>query len=172
MKVRRQLESIEPLVLEMTKSLRPEEWQRAPGSKWSIAQVVGHLAISTDIIATRFEERADRTDMARRATPKQQLLRHLALGVGKLPSPRKIPPEARPPENPDPELVTAQFRMAIQRLQAMIEQWPTERQERVFVAHPILGDLNLPEWVRFFYLHCRFAAHKIRVRTRWLRRAS
>ena len=45
---------------------------------------------------------------------------------------------------------------------------PEERREAVFVRHPLLGDLNLVEWVRFHYLHCRHHAREIRDRVRWL----
>jgi hypothetical protein len=38
------------------------------------------------------------------------------------------------------------------------------------VRHPVVGDLSLPEWVRFFYVHNRHHAHQIGVRLRWLKR--
>ena len=110
--------------------------------------------------------------MHRRATPKQRLFRHLALGVGKLPSPRRIPESAEPPESPEPEIVSAQFRMAIERFDRMMERWSRADRQSIFVAHPHLGDLNLPEWVRFFYLHCRYGAQRIEARKRWLRMAN
>jgi hypothetical protein len=31
--------------------------------------------------------------------------------------------------------------------------------------------LNLPEWVRFHYVHCRHHTRQIRERLRWLRKA-
>jgi uncharacterized damage-inducible protein DinB len=73
-------------------------------------------------------------------------------------------------DRPEPELVMAQFRMAIQRLEALCQTLPAEQQQRVFVRHPMLGDLNLPEWVRFFFVHNRHHAQQISVRLRWLER--
>jgi hypothetical protein len=32
----------------------------------------------------------------------------------------------------------------------------------------MLGDLNLPEWVRFHFLHCRHHAGEISDRLKWL----
>jgi hypothetical protein len=55
-------------------------------------------------------------------------------------------------------LVAAQFRVGVERLATMVDTWPEQRQLEVFVRHPIAGDLNLPEWVRFHYVHCRHHA--------------
>ncbi len=168
MKARRQLARLEEIVLDPLDGVTGEEWYRAPKGRWSLAQTLSHLAQGVDLVAGQLEARAGRTDMARRATPGEHLLRHLVLGVGKLPPGR--PPEAtRPPERPDPELVAAQFRMGVERLEALLETWPAERHQRIFVRHPVLGDLNLPEWVRFFYVHSRHHAHQIAVRQRWLK---
>jgi hypothetical protein len=172
MRVRRQLDALEPMILDAVEPVLAEAWHRAPNGKWSLAQIVSHLAIGMDIVSGVLEKRVERTDMRRRATPKQQLLRHLALGMGKLPSAGKVPKATYPDERPDPELVTAQFRIGVERFAAIVEHWPTERQQTIFAAHPILGDLNPPEWVRFFYLHCRYHRHGIEVRLRWLKVAS
>ena len=63
----------------------------------------------------------------------------------------------------------AQYRMAVERMTRLVETWAPEQQQRIFVHHLVLGDLNLPEWVRFFYLHDRHYAHEIEVRERWLK---
>jgi hypothetical protein len=55
-------------------------------------------------------------------------------------------------------LVAAQFGVGVERLATMVDTWPEQRQLEVFVRHPIAGDLNLPEWVRFHYVHCRHHA--------------
>ncbi len=172
MKVRRQLAAIEPMILGLLESIDGDAWHRTPDGRWSLAQIVSHLAISLDVVGVVLEKRAERTDMRRRATPKQRLLRHLALGMGKLPSAGRVPRATYPEERPDPELVTAQFRVGVERLRGMEKSWRAEQKERVFAAHPILGDLNPPEWSRFFFLHCRYWEHKIKVRQRWLRQVS
>jgi hypothetical protein len=169
MKVKRQLAKLEEMILQPLEGVTGEDWHRAPKGRWSLAQTLSHMAQGLDLVAGRMEARAVRTDMARRATPGQHLLRHLALGVGKLPLGRQTPEATRPPERPDPELVAAQFRMGVERLATLAETWPAERHERIFVRHPVLGDLNLPEWGRFFYVHGRHHAHQIEVRQRWLK---
>jgi hypothetical protein len=150
--------------------VQKEAWHRAPPGRWSVAQVLGHLALGLDSVVQKLEERKDRTDLTRRASPKQHLLRHLMLGIGRIPRGRRAAEATEPGDRPDPELVLAQFRMAIQRLETLCETLPPEQQQRVFVRHPVVGDLSLPEWVRFFYVHNRHHAHQIGVRLRWLER--
>jgi hypothetical protein len=169
MKYRRQLEALEPMILEPVAGLKDGQWHEAPPGRWSIAQILQHLAMGVDTVVQRLEERKDRTDLARRATAGQQLLRHLLLGVGKIPPGRKSPAATRPDDEPDPKLAMAQYRMAVARLAALADTVPPEQQARLFVKHPYVGDLNLPEWIRFFYVHNRHHAHQIAVRLRWLR---
>ena len=168
MKVRRQLAALEPLILGPLNGLEGDDWHAAPPHKWSVGQIVDHLATSLDLVAGAFEDRADKVGMVRRSTPRQALFRHLVLSAGRLPKGRKTPPQARPADRPDPELITAEFRMGVERIARLTEEWPADRQAAVFVAHPVLGDLNLPEWVRFHYVHCKHHAHQLEVRLRWL----
>ena len=168
MKVRRQVASLEPLILDQLRGLEGEDWHRAPTGKWSVAQIVSHLGMATDRVALAFESDADATSADRRATPRQQLLRHLLLSAGKLPRPRRIPEGTYPVERPDPELIEAAYRMSVERLAALVETWPQERQENTYFRHSVLGDLNLPEWVRYFVVKGRHYAHQIEVRRRWL----
>ena len=169
MKVRRQLAALEPMILEPLHGVKGDDWHRAPTGRWSIAQVLSHLAIGIDAVGLKLEERGARRDLRRRASPKEHLIRHLILGVGKIPSGHKTPERSNPGDRPDPELATAQYRMGVERLARLVETWPREEQERVFVRHAVLGDLNLPEWVRFFFVHNRHHLHQIEVRLRWLK---
>jgi hypothetical protein len=170
MKVTRQLAALESMILTPLEGVQQGAWHRAPAGRWSVAQVLSHLALGLDAVVQKLEERKDRTDLNRRASPKQHLLRHLVLGIGRIPHGRRHVEGTEPGDRPDPELVTAEFRMAIRRLETLCETLPPEQQQRVFLRHPVLGDLNLPEWVRFFYVHNRHHADQIRVRLRWLDR--
>lgn len=170
MKVSRQLARLEPMVLHPVRGLDDTEWHRAPPGKWSVAQIVQHLAIGVDVVAGTFERRADRSEMQRRSKPYEALLRHLVLGLGTVPGGLTAAKGTEPADQPEPELITAQFRMGVERLRSMTEDWPAERQLARFVRHPYLGDLNLPEWVRFHFLHCRHHARQIEARLEWLDR--
>ncbi len=170
MKGRRQLAAIEPMIFGPLHGLLPGDWHKAPKGKWTIAQIVAHLAKGTDLSSAVLQERANKTGMRRRSTPGQAVLRHLLLMVGKFPPGMKSPERTRPDEKPDVDLVSAQYRMAIERLGTFTETWPEERQTEVFVQHPVLGDLNLKEWVRFHYVHARHHARQIRSRLRYIAR--
>jgi hypothetical protein len=168
MKVHRQLAALEPMVLLPLRHLEQEDWHRTVPGKWSIVQIVRHLAIGIDYSAATFEKRAERKDLRRRATPRQTLLRHVYLGLGRVKAGRDAPAGTVPEERPDPGATVAQFRMAVARLEQMVETWPRDRQLAVFAKNPALGDLNLPEWVRFHYVHCCHHARQIQARLRWL----
>jgi hypothetical protein len=170
MRISRQLSRLEPMVLKPLHRLTGDDWHRAPTGKWSIAQLVQHLAIGVDSVAEALGRRADRTGMKRRASPHQTVLRHLALGFGRFSPGIESPKGTRPDDRPDPELICAQFRMGVERLREIAEDWPRERQQAVFVNHPILGDLNFPEWVRFHFVHCRHHGRQIRSRLEWIER--
>lgn len=170
MKASHQLSRLEPMVLHPLHGVNGDGWHRAPPGKWTIAQILQHLAIGVDLVAAAFERRQDKTGMRRRAKPYQTVLRHLVLGLGRIPGGLKAPGFTRPEERPDPELIVAEFRMGVEKLREFAATWPRERQKSLFVGHPMLGDLNFPEWVRFHYLHCRHHAGQIRQRVEWLRR--
>jgi hypothetical protein len=170
MKVSRQLAALEPLIFGPLHGLDSEDWHRAPGDKWTIAQIIAHLAMGVDRSSAVLEERAGKTGMLRRSTPGQAVLRHLLLMLGQFPRGRQAPEATRPPVQPDVDLVSAQYRMGVERFARLVESWPEERQVGVFVKHPFLGDLNLPEWVRFHYVHGRHHARQIRERLRWIRK--
>lgn len=168
MKVRRQLERLEPMILDPIRPVEGGDWHRAPAGKWSIAQILSHLAIGIDLVGVAFEKRFDKNDMRRRATPRQALLRHVMLGVGKFPTSVESPALACPPDRPEPEQVTAEFRIGVERLGRLVDQLPEGGQTEIFVAHPFLGDLNLPEWVRFHYIHCRHHSTQIEKLLGWI----
>jgi hypothetical protein len=169
MKVQRQLAALEPLILDPVRGVSGEDWHRRVPGKWSLAQIIRHVAIGVDYSATMFEARAAKTDMRRRSTPGQAIMRHLILGLGKFPKGREAPAGSVPEDRPDAEAAAAQIRMGIARLEGLVETWPRERWTRIFVKHPVLGDLTLPEWIRFHYVHCRHHGRQIQARLRWLR---
>lgn len=167
MRVRRHLSRLEPLVLNPLHGVTEEDWHRSPPGKWSVAQIVEHLAVSVDLVAQLMEERAELPGRGRRSKPHQTVLRHLVLGAGRLPGGLKAVEASWPSADPEPELVTAQFRMGVEMTRLLSTEWPEERQEAVFLRHPYLGDLNLPEWVRFHYIHCRHHARQIGQLLEW-----
>jgi hypothetical protein len=165
MRVNRQLASLETMVLTPLHGASSDAWHRAPVGKWSAAQILHHLALSVDGVGQQLQRRAvDDAPKSRRSKPHQAVLRHLVLGLGRIPPGLPMAQPAVPDAHPDPELASAQFRMGVERLTAIQEGWPEPRKLGTFTPHPLLGDLNFPEWVRFHYLHCRHHAGQIRER--------
>jgi len=168
MKVTHQLSRLEPIVLDPLHGVSDEDWCRPRDEGWSLAQIVEHLAISMDVVAAGFEECSGGECTERAATPEQALMRHVMLGAGEFPKGMRAPDYTFPSDDPDPELAQANFRMAIERTRALLEDWPEEQQAGQFLRHPVLGSLNLPEWVRFHYVHCSLHARQIEKWLIWL----
>ncbi len=168
MKVDHQLARLEPIVFNPIHNVNHSDWRWAPEGKWSLAQVVEHLAITMDVVAEGFEELQDNETMERRSTPAQSVMRHTMLGAGEFPKGMRAPDITIPNDDPDPELAAANFRMALERTRTLVETWPEEKQIGVYLHHPVLGDLNLPEWVRFHYVHCSLHARQIEKWLTWL----
>ena len=164
MTVIRQLSSLESIVLDPLQEIEAADWTTAPEGKWSIAQIVEHLAIAFDIVATGFAKPTPNETAGREATPAQAVLRHTLLGSGELPKGMRAPDISHPSDDPEPELVVARFRMGIEQTRTLLEDWDEDRQVSTFLRHPVLGDLNLPEWVRFHYVHCTLHARQIEKR--------
>jgi hypothetical protein len=145
-----------------------ELWVRPRDNQWSLAQIVEHLAISIDLVAAGFEECDPKEQMTRQATPEQSLMRHVLLGSGELPKGMRAPDYTLPSDDPDPELAQASFRMAIERTRKLVEDWSEDRKQGTFLPHPVIGELNVPEWVRFHYVHCSLHARQIQKWLIWL----
>ena len=145
---------------------RPEaDWYKAPPGKWCAAQIVQHLAIGIDGSGRVFESRRAHPPMRRRSRTLRQLLGDLVmLRLGWMPSGFRAPPVTRPVERPEPAVVERQLRDGVARFLALARQLLPARASDLFVKHPRLGDLTLPEWLRFHALHSAHHAGQIRAR--------
>ncbi len=147
-------------------SERPEvDWYRAPPGKWCAAQIVQHLALGLENSGRTFEARRTHTPMRRRPRALRELLAYfLVLDVGWVPPGIEAPGQTRPAERPAPAAVERQFREGVERFLALERDLLPARRDDLFVRHPRLGDLTLPEWLRFHEWHCRHHAKQIRTR--------
>jgi hypothetical protein len=145
---------------------RPEaDWYRAPPGKWSPAQIVHHLAISLELSGRTFEARRGKPPMQRRRrTPRERLAYLLAVRLGWMPTGREAPAATRPAERPDARAVERQFRDGVTRFLSLEQELLPARRHDLFVKNPALGDLTLPEWLRFHVRHCAHHAKQIRAR--------
>jgi len=137
---------------------RPDaDWHRAPGGKWSPVQIVEHLALGLDLSSRRFEERRAKPAMRRRPRALWQLAGYVLLAkVGWWPPGRKAPEMTKPMERPDRAAVERKFRESVERFLKLEREILPARAADLYVKHPVLGDLTIPEWMRF---HVKHAAH-------------
>ncbi|HEX4574184.1 MAG TPA: DinB family protein [Gemmatimonadales bacterium] len=145
---------------------RPEaDWFRAPAGRWCPAQIVHHLALSIEGSGRTFEARRGHAPMRRR--PRTLLERLADLGILRLgwnPPGLQSPAAVRPAERPEPAVVARQLREGVARFLALERDLLPARASDLFVKHPRLGDLTLPEWLRFHVVHCGHHATQIRAR--------
>ncbi|HYT03406.1 MAG TPA: DinB family protein [Gemmatimonadales bacterium] len=141
------------------------DWFKAPPGKWCAAQIVHHLAIALDGSSRAFEARRAHPPMRRRPRTMLQRLGDLVmLRLGWIPSGFRSPPGTLPAERPDPAAVERQLREGVARFVVLERELLPARASDLFVKHPRLGDLTLPEWLRFHALHCAHHAKQIRAR--------
>ncbi len=145
---------------------RPEaEWYRAPPGKWCAAQIVQHVAIGIDTSGRTFLERRGKPPMRRRSRTALQLLGDIVmLRIGWIPSGFRAPDVTRPAERPEAAAVERLLREGVARFLSLERELLPARASDLFVKHPRLGDLTLPEWLRFHERHCAHHAKQIRSR--------
>ena len=145
---------------------RPQpDWYRAPPSKWCPAQIVEHLAIGVDWSSRKFDERSRRGPMARRSRDLRARVAYvLLLGLGWWPPGAQAPEGTVPPDHPDHLAAERKFREGVARFLELERTLLPARRNDLFVKHPVLGDLNLEEWLRFHVSHCQHHAKQIRER--------
>jgi DinB family protein len=145
---------------------RPEaDWYRAPPGKWCAAQIVQHVAIGIDASGRTFQERRGKPPMRRRSRTALQLLGDLVmLKIGWIPSGFRAPDVTRPADRPEAAAVERMLREGVARFLTLERELLPARASDLFVKHPRLGDLTLPEWLRFHERHCAHHAKQIRSR--------
>jgi hypothetical protein len=140
------------------------DWHRAPPGRWSPAQIVQHLTLSVDYTARAFEARRARAPMRRRPRSLRELVAYLLVfRVGWVPA-WESPAATRPSDHPARDVVEREFRDALERFIALERVLLPSRAADLFVKHPLLGDLTLPEWGRFHLWHFTHHARQIHAR--------
>lgn len=144
---------------------RPDaDWYRAAPGTWCPAQIVHHLALGIEYSGRTLESRRNRAPMQRRPRSVRELLAYgLIMSLGWSPR-RKAPSPTLPGVHPERDAVERQFREAVARFLTLERELLPGRAADLFAKHPVLGDLTLPEWLRFHAWHCDHHARQIRER--------
>ena len=161
------LATLPDLVLGPLAGKSDADWYRAPDGHWNSAQIVEHLSISLEGSGRAFDTHRDKPPMVRRPkTPKERVATFLIVTVGWFPPGREAPTGSRPAEHVDWKYAEQHFREGIERFARIAPELLVSRPNDLFVRHPRLGDLTLPEWMRFHLTHCWHHSKQIRVRSR------
>jgi hypothetical protein len=159
------LAAIPDLVLGPLAGRAEADWYRAPPGKWSPAQIVQHLAISIDGSGRTLESRRAHAPMRRRPRTAREVASYvLTLYIGWVPPGVEAPAAVRPAARPECDAVERQLREGVARFLALERALLPARRDDLFARHPVLGDLSLPEWIRFHAWHCAHHAKQIRAR--------
>ena len=145
---------------------RPDaEWYRAPAGKWNTAQIVEHLALGIEWSATGFAERRARDPMVRRPpTFVQRVTKVCVIELGWFPVRAEAPAKAVPGPQVERAVAEAHFRRVVEHNLEVARLLLPARARDLFVKHPYIGDLTLPEWMEFHVRHARHHARQIRAR--------
>lgn len=140
------------------------DWYRASDGKWSPVQIVHHLALGIEHSGRTFESRREREPMRRRPRTLFQISAYFFITtIGWSPR-RRAPPATLPAVQPERAAVERQFREGVERFERLTRELLPRRSGDLFVKHPVLGDLTLPEWLQFHTWHCSHHARQIRER--------
>ena len=160
------LASLPDLVLGPLAGKSDADWYRAPAGKWNSAQIVEHLAISLEGSGKGFDSRRDKPPMVRRPmTAAERVASFLILTVGWFPPGREAPAISLPADKVDRNKAEQHFREGVERFNRIAPELLVSRPRDLFVKHPRLGDLTLPEWMRFHLIHSRHHARQISERS-------
>ena len=143
-----------------TNSLSPEQLKWHPQGKWSIAEILEHLALTYSGTKLVFDRclHAGKTS-ARIPIIQDRVRAFVVTRLGYLPSGREAPAGTRP-KGKQFESIRQDFASKISLMEASIAEC-----ERRFggaakiIDHPILGPFTASEWRRF---HCVHGQHHLR----------
>ncbi|HKE89122.1 MAG TPA: DUF1569 domain-containing protein [Gemmatimonadales bacterium] len=153
------------IVLGSLKDHPEVDWYRAPEGHWCSAQIVEHLALGLQWSAAGFEDRRARDPMVRRPLKlRERLARVCIMDLGFFPPFLRAPERSIPPEKIERQVAEEHFRTGCERIQDIAKLLLPARSRDLFVKHPRMGDLTLPEWMDFHVRHARHHAKQIRKR--------
>jgi hypothetical protein len=157
------IEQLANSILEATDGLGPSELAWHPEGKWSVSEILEHLALTysgTKIVFDRCLQAGKPSATA--PTLRDRLGAFVVTRLGYLPAGRQAPAPTRP-KGRSCDAVLAGMRAEI----ASMEESITQCEQRFgsglkLVNHPILGPLSATEWRRFHWVHGRHHLRQVR----------
>lgn len=165
MRMRADIREVERLLLGPLRAAPRGRWTRSVGGRWSPIQVIEHVALGVDMSARGLEQRREAGPMARRRFGiGVRVAAWALLTAGYIPPGFKAPAFSAPAERPEPERVQTLLLDGVARFERLAAELLPRRALDLFLKHPMLGDLTLPEWMRFHVVHARHHAGQVRRR--------
>jgi hypothetical protein len=90
----------------------------------------------------------------------------LVMHLGWFPPFLTAPSMTAPAPRVDRAAAESHFRRGVERIEELARLLLPARARDLFVKHPAMGDLTLPEWLEFHVIHSRHHARQIRSRLR------
>ena len=148
-------------------TLTLEELRAQPPGKWSIAEILEHLARAFSGTTAG----ARRTIATGTLSPSPAELRHrmrtfVVVGCGYLPTGRAAPKNVIP-VGIDPAIALPTALDNLEKMDAALSEAAARFGERAkLMDHPIIGPLSTRQWRKFHWVHTRHHARQIAARMR------
>jgi DinB superfamily len=146
-----------------TGGIRPDGLLRRRQGKWSVAEILEHLALafgSTSKLLAKHLESGQ--PAAARPTLRQRMLSTAVITLGQFPEGRPAPPFTLPAGS-DPQGVIQLFRENLAGMDQMIARCEQRFGSGTRIAsHFIFGPLTAAQWRKFHFVHTRHHMKQVR----------
>src|SRR5690242_1353761 len=150
------------IVLDATKDGGAASAVRRDPNKWSVVEIVEHLARAYSGTAKGFERCVEKgAPLATSTTFKQRLQQFALINLGYFPAGRQAPKHIIPTGELDLGAVVDAVRRDLARLNASAATTKQALGSGKMLDHPILGALTIDQWLKFHVVHTRHHAKQI-----------
>ncbi len=156
------LERCHAIILDATRGAGDESRVRRDPNRWSVVEIVEHLARAYSGTAKGFERCLEKgAPLASPASLKQRVQQFALIELGFFPEGRTAPKHIIPSGELDLPAVLA----AVPRDLARLDEAASRTREKLgkgkMLDHPILGALTIDQWLKFHVVHTRHHARQI-----------
>ena len=150
------------IVLDATKGAGDESRVRRDPNRWSVVEIVEHLARAYSGTAKGFERCLEKgAPLATTTTLKQRIQQFALIGLGYFPEGRQAPKHIIPAGELDLNAVIDAVRRDLARLDESAVRTREKLGAGKMLDHPIIGALTVDQWLKFHEIHTRHHASQI-----------
>lgn len=158
----RHLDRCLAIVLDATKGAGDECKVRRDPNRWSVAEIIEHLARAYSGTAKGFERCLEKgAPLATPASFKQRVRQFVVVDLGRFPEGRQAPKHILPSGELDLNAVIDAVRRDLARLDESASRARETLGAGKMLDHPILGALTVDQWLKFHEVHTRHHARQI-----------